>query len=91
MKSKRMTLAYIATFNVTVHEMKLDTCAECAYFLDVTRISGISGTKTGSREIFRNLGLDLPYGFENLKDENEIADALAKLKINNPHLGKGRH
>jgi len=44
------------------------------------------GTKTGSREIFKHVGLNLPAGFENVKDEKEIAHSLAQLKINNPKL-----
>ena len=37
---------------------------------------------------FQKLGIELPYGFENLKNEDEIANALAQLKINDPHLQK---
>jgi len=84
---KDKDLAHIATFNVTPHEMKLALALNVPIFGCHPDLWYI-GTKTGSREIFRKLGLDLPFGFENLKDENEIAQALAKLKINNPHLQK---
>ncbi|HJW28329.1 MAG TPA: hypothetical protein VJ508_03665, partial [Saprospiraceae bacterium] len=78
-------LAHIATFNVTVHEMKLALALDVPIFgchPDLWHL----GTKTGSREVFRSLGLDLPAGMENLQNENEIAHALAQLKINNPGL-----
>jgi hypothetical protein len=84
---KANDLGHIATFNVTAHEMKLALALNVPIFGCHPDLWYI-GTKTGSREIFRNLGLDLPFGFENLKNENEIADALSKLKINNPHLQK---
>ncbi|MEO8146575.1 MAG: ATP-grasp domain-containing protein [Bacteroidia bacterium] len=80
-------LAHIATFNVTDYEKQL------ALALDIP-IFGCNpdlwylGTKSGSREIFKKLGIRLPAGFENLKNEKEIANALAQLKINNPSLEK---
>ncbi|MBX7108156.1 MAG: hypothetical protein K1X61_05850 [Chitinophagales bacterium] len=46
------------------------------------------GSKSGSRKIFRACGLDLAPGFEDLKDENDIAAALTALKKNNPALKK---
>ena len=84
---KANDLGHMATFNVTAHEMKLALVLNVPIFGCHPDLWYI-GTKTGSREIFRNLGLDLPYGFENLKNENDIADSLAKLKINNPQLQK---
>ena len=46
------------------------------------------GTKSGSRELFRNCGLLIPDGFENLHTKKEIVEALYALKINNPSLEK---
>ena len=46
------------------------------------------GTKSGSRKIFREVDIDLPLGFEDLGDENDIAWALAELKGRNPGLHK---
>jgi hypothetical protein len=46
------------------------------------------GTKTGSRRIFKKLGIPVPYGIENLQNEDEIAAALCHLKKNNPALEK---
>jgi hypothetical protein len=44
------------------------------------------GSKSGSRKIFRECGLPLPVGFEDLRDENDIAEAMAELKQRNPGL-----
>lgn len=46
------------------------------------------GTKSGSREVFREAGVDLPDGYEHLRDEDDMAEALAALKIRQPSLRK---
>src|SRR6185503_7957300 len=46
------------------------------------------GTKSGSRTIFKNIGIPLPAGFENLQNEGDIATALYQLKKNKPALQK---
>lgn len=44
------------------------------------------GSKSGSREVFREAGVHMPDGFENLRDAKDIAASLAALKRRNPHL-----
>ena len=44
------------------------------------------GSKSGSRQIFREAEIDLPPGFENLSDADDVADALAELKGRDPTL-----
>lgn len=44
------------------------------------------GSKSSSREIFREVGLAVPDGFENLADIDQVAEALAALKAQNPGL-----
>ena len=46
----------------------------------------VLGTKSGCREIFRDAGILFPDGFENLRDENEIANALNELKGMHPDM-----
>lgn len=46
------------------------------------------GSKSGSRQVFREAGLAIPDGFENLADAQEVAEALAALKRRNPKLGR---
>ncbi|MBA2511260.1 MAG: carboxylate-amine ligase [Rubrobacteraceae bacterium] len=38
------------------------------------------GTKSGSRELFREAGVPLPDGFENLRDGDDIKEAVVELK-----------
>ncbi len=44
------------------------------------------GSKSGSRTLFREAGIDLPSGFENLRDMAEVAARLAELKRELPEL-----
>jgi hypothetical protein len=44
------------------------------------------GTKSGSREIFREMGVPLPDGFENLRDSEDVFGAVTELKNRNPDL-----
>lgn len=46
------------------------------------------GTKSGSRKIFREAGIDLPAGFEDLAGADDVAHALAELKRMKPSLGR---
>jgi hypothetical protein len=46
------------------------------------------GSKSGSRKIFREAGVDLPLGFEDLGDGAQVAWALAELKGGKPDLRK---
>lgn len=42
------------------------------------------GNKSKSREIFRDVGLDLPDGFENLRDRGDLVEAIVSLHERNP-------
>lgn len=46
------------------------------------------GTKSGSRKIFREAGIDLPDGFEDLGNADDVARALVELKRRTPELAK---
>jgi hypothetical protein len=47
------------------------------------------GSKSGSRKVFREAGIDLPAGFEDLSSMTQVAKALADLKRDLPHLRAG--
>ena len=47
---------------------------------------GFLGTKSSSREIFRESGVSLPDGFEHLRDMADVAEALATLRARRPGL-----
>ncbi|HHO50772.1 MAG TPA: carboxylate-amine ligase [Deltaproteobacteria bacterium] len=46
------------------------------------------GTKSGCREVFRDAGVLLPFGFERLSSPAEIAEALAEIKLRDPGARK---
>jgi hypothetical protein len=46
------------------------------------------GSKSGSRKIFREAGIDLPLGFEDISDTGDVARAIAELKAMKPDLRK---
>lgn len=43
------------------------------------------GTKSGSREVFREAGIDFPLGFERLRDAEDVARAFAAVRRARPH------
>jgi hypothetical protein len=47
------------------------------------------GSKSGSREMFREAGIDLPAGFEHLHSMDEVIHALAVLKREHPSVHTG--
>jgi hypothetical protein len=49
---------------------------------------GHHGSKSGSRELFRRVGVPMPDGHEHLRDARDIAHALADLKRRDPTLRK---
>ncbi len=44
------------------------------------------GSKSGSREIFRQAGIRMPDGFERLRDQNDVVEGLTELKRRHPDL-----
>lgn len=44
------------------------------------------GSKSGSREVFRSVGVSLPDGFEHLRDRDDLVEGLAGLKRLHPGL-----
>jgi hypothetical protein len=44
------------------------------------------GTKSGGRRLLREAGVPVPQGFEDLRHESDLVQALAGLKSANPHL-----
>lgn len=79
--------AHLACFTVSKYErtlaVKLDMpvygCDPDLYEL---------GNKSNSRKIFKQCGLNVPEGFEDLKNEEDIIHSLTELKLNNPSLEK---
>ena len=77
--------AYLTVFNSTVLERKL------AVLLDIP-LNGVDpnlihlGTKSGSRKVFREAGVELPLGFEDMRTEHDVENAIVELKGRRPRL-----
>lgn len=77
--------AFLTVFNSTPLERKL------AVLLGIP-MNGVDpglnhlGTKSGSRKVFREAGVAMPEGFEDLKDRAEVEEALAELRKKRPGI-----
>lgn len=77
--------AYMTCFNVTEHERALALRLGLPiYGCDPSLLAW--GSKSGSRKIFREAGVAMPEGFEDLHSADEIADALVELKARRPGI-----
>ena len=75
--------AHMTCFAVTELERKLAlTLCMPIYGCDPSLLYW--GSKSGSRKIFREAEIDLPFGFEDLADADDVARALAELKGRKP-------
>jgi hypothetical protein len=80
-------VCHMACFNVTKHERTLAVKLEMpVYGCDPELFE--QGNKSNSRKIFRQCGLDVPAGFEDLRNEEDIINALTDLKLGSPSLKK---
>lgn len=79
--------AYMTVFNATALERRLSV------LLDIP-LNGVDptlcplGTKSGSRKIFREAGVPLPEGSEDLHSTDEVVGALANLRQALPGLSR---
>jgi hypothetical protein len=79
--------AHMACFNVTTHERTLAVQLNIPIFGCDPDLLDL-GNKSNSRKIFRECGLPVPPGFEDLHTTEDIINALAELKTQNPALRK---
>lgn len=79
--------AHMACFNVTNYERSLAVKLDIPIFGCDPDLLNL-GSKSSSRKIFRECGLPMPAGFEDLYSKEDIIDALAALKKDNPGLRK---
>ena len=79
--------AHIACFNVTPFERTLAVQLNIPIFGCDPDLLDL-GNKSNSRKIFRDCGLPVPPGFEDLYTTDDIINALAEMKWQNPALRK---
>jgi hypothetical protein len=77
--------AYMTVFNSTVLERRLAVLLEIPLNGVDPSLSHL-GTKSGSRKVFREAGVDSPAGMEDLHGQVEAEEALADLKKMRPRL-----
>ena len=71
--------AHLAFFTVTPLEKRLALALDLPIY-GCDPALACWGSKSGSRKIFKEAGIPLPEGFEDLRDAGDIAGALAGLK-----------
>lgn len=79
------TRAHIDCFNTTPYERTLAVRLGIPLYANDPALSDL-GSKSGCREVFRESGILFPDGFERLRTQEEIAEALAALKTNKPEM-----
>jgi hypothetical protein len=77
--------AHLTCFNSTALERSLAVRLDIPLYGNDPELNSL-GTKSGSREVFREAGIPLPDGFEHLRDEQDLVDAVADLKRRHPEL-----
>jgi hypothetical protein len=80
-------LAHLACFNVTPFERTLSVQLHLPIYGCDPDLYPL-GNKSNGRKLFRECGLTVPDGEENLQNERDIAAALFALKMRNPALRK---
>ena len=79
--------AHMTCFTVTELERKLSLALDLPiYGCDPSLLKW--GTKSGSRKIFRQARIDMPFGFEDLADAEGAAHAITELKAKKPQVQK---
>jgi hypothetical protein len=79
--------AHMTCFNVTPLERSLSVKLNLPVYGCDPDIFAV-GNKSNGRKLFRECGLNVPDGFEDLNSETEIAEALVALKKQHPDLSK---
>jgi len=77
--------AFMTVFNSTPLERKLSVLLGIPLNGVDPALSPL-GSKSGSRKIFREAGVAMPEGFEDLRTEDDVLDALAELRRRRPRI-----
>jgi PGM1 C-terminal domain/ATP-grasp domain len=82
-----LATAHMTCFTVSELERKLALELELPVYGCDPQLS-YWGTKSGSRHVFREAGIELPIGHEDLTNAAEVAEALADIKNRKPDMRK---
>ncbi|MEM6463088.1 MAG: peptide ligase PGM1-related protein [Pseudomonadota bacterium] len=81
------SVAHMTCFNVSSLERRLAATLGIPIYGCDPELQHL-GSKSGSRKLFREAGLPIADGHEDLADEHDLAEALTNLKTRNPELQK---
>lgn len=81
------TLAHLSCFNATEAERDLALALGIPLYACDPDLAAL-GSKSGSREVFRAAGVPMPDGFEHLRDEVDVVQALVALRQREPGLAR---
>jgi hypothetical protein len=76
---------YLSVFNSTPLERKLSVLLGIPLNGVDPKLSHL-GTKSGSRKVFREAGVEVPLGTEDLRTEHEVENALLELRDKRPGI-----
>ncbi len=79
--------AHMTCFNATFHERALSLRLNIPLYAANPSLAWL-GSKSGSREVFKEAGIRVPAGYENLRDEQDLIEGLVQLKSECPDLRK---
>jgi hypothetical protein len=79
--------AYLTVFNATPFERRLAVLLGIPLNGADPQLAHL-GTKSGSRRVFREAGVPLPEGIEDLRDRKDVETALVELQRRRPGLRK---
>lgn len=77
--------AHMVCFNSSPLERTLAVQLGIPLYANDPELSPL-GSKSGSRKLFREAEVEMPDGFEDLRDADDIALALSTLKVRHPNL-----
>src|SRR5918993_4403620 len=77
--------AHITCFNSTPLERTLTVKLNIPLYANDPELAHL-GSKSGSREVFREAGVPMPDGFEHLRDEQDVTEAVIELKRRHPEV-----
>lgn len=79
--------SHLVCFNVTEYEMELSAKLHIPLYGSHPDLNYL-GLKSGSRKLFKQCGMPLPYGFEDIYSLEELCMALQKIYENNDQTQK---
>jgi hypothetical protein len=80
-------LAHLSCFNATADERALALALGIPLYACDPDLAWLGG-KSGGRALFRDAGVPLPDGHEDLRDEQDVVQALAALRQRDPTLAR---